>query len=147
MTGLMIRLMECTDVVALCAADGGETPENRECFERYFYWQQEGECAFLLAFFNEQLAGHLFVFYHDVPGGREELDIPRLADLLVYMPFRHRGVAQALLERGEQLASTVCDKVFLTVEPENPIRQAYERRGYRYFCEEADELVMVKQMR
>lgn len=147
MTGWVIRPMARTDVAALCAAAGGETPENRECFERYFHWQQEGDCVFLLAFFNGQLAGNLFVFYHDAPGGREELDLPRLADLLVYAPFRLLGVAWALMEQGEKLAGTVCDQVFLTVEPGNPIRQAYERRGYRYFCEEADQLVLIKQLR
>ena len=68
MNKLMIRPMTKADIPALCQADGGETPENRECFERYFYWQQQlKDCVFLLAFLNGQLAGHLFVLYHDDP--------------------------------------------------------------------------------
>ena len=147
MRDLVIRPMKAEDISALCAAEGGETPDNRACYERYLTWQeQDRDCAFLLAFEEGRLVGHLFVFYHDTPDGREDLDIPRLADLRVWEPFQRRGIAAALMKAGEQLAGLVCDRVFLTVRPDAPIRQAYARRGYRPFGEEADELVLVKRL-
>lgn len=62
MTGLVIRPMKQADIPALCRADGCETPAGLECFERYFAWQQEGECVFLLAFLNGALTGLVCVF-------------------------------------------------------------------------------------
>ena len=148
MSELMIRPMTEGDIPALCFADGGETPENRECFERYFYWQQQmKDCVFLLAFSDGQLAGHLFVFYHDCPGGAEGVDMPRLADLRVFEPFRRQGVGSALLKAGERVAITMSDYVFLTVDPDDPMRQAYERRGYYPDGEENEALVMVKKLK
>ena len=77
MKDLIIRPMTEADITALCLADGGETPENRECFARYLTWQEQSkDCVFLLAFLDGQLAGHLFVFYHDCPGGREGATCP-----------------------------------------------------------------------
>lgn len=148
MNKLMIRPMTKADIPALCQADGGETPENRECFERYLAWQEQAkDCVFLLAFLDGLLAGHLFVFYHDCPGGAEGMDLPRLADLRVFEPFRRRGIASALLKAGERVASVLNDRAFLTVDPDNPMRHAYERRGYYYNGEENDDLVMVKRLK
>lgn len=148
MNELIICPMTEADIPALCQADGGETTENRECFERYFFWQQEQkDCVFLLAFLEGQLAGHLFVFYHDCPGGAEGVDLPRLADLRVFEPFRKQCIASALLKAGEQVASTVNDRAFLTVAPDDPMRQAYERRGYVPDGEENEDLVMVKTLK
>lgn len=147
MKDLIIRPMAEADITALCLADGGETPENRECFERYLCWQEQAkDCVFLLAFLGGQLAGHLFVFYHDDPSLGQGMDLPRLADLRVFEPYRRRGVGRALLEAGEAVAKTVSDRVFLTVEPDAPIRQTYERRGYRFFDRYGDEAALIKQL-
>lgn len=148
MSELVIRPMGEGDIPALCRAEGGETTENRECFERYLYWQQQlNDCVFLLAFFDGQLAGHLFVFYHDCPGGAESVDMPRLADLRVFEPFRRQGVGSALLKAGEQVASTINDHAFLTVDRDDPMHQAYERRGYYPNGKENEALVMVKKLK
>ncbi len=148
MKDLIIRPMTEADITALCLADGGETPENRECFERYLTWQEQAkDCVFLLAFLDGQLAGHLFVFYHDCPGGIEGVDMPRLADLRVFEPFRRQGVGSALLEAGEKVACSICDRAFLTVDREGPMRQAYERRGYSPDGQENEALVMVKKLK
>lgn len=147
MSCLAIRPMEEADLPALCRAEGSETTEGRECFARYFAWQQEGGCVFLLAFVNEALAGHLFVFFHDAPACRPDLEMSRLADLLVYEPFHGQGIASALLLAGEARARTFCDCAFLTVGPDLPIRQAYERRGYTFFGFEGDDAVLVKRLK
>lgn len=119
MSELVIRPMTEGDIAALCIADGGETPENRECFERYLTWQDQAkDCVFLLAFLDGQLAGHLFVFYHDDPSLGQGMDLPRLADLRVFEPYRRQGVGRALLDAGEAVAKTVSDRVFLTVDEE-----------------------------
>lgn len=148
MNGLVIRPMTEDDIPALCIADGGETPENRECFERYLVWQEQAkDCVFLLAFLDGRLVGHLFVFYHDCPGGAEGIDLPRLADLRVFEPYRRQGVGRALLRAGEQVACRISDHAFLTVEPEHPMRQVYERRGYSADGKEDEDLVMVKRLK
>lgn len=147
MNGIHIRPMQQADIALLCAAEGGETPDNRECFERYLQWQQEQkDCAFLLAFLNGQLAGHLFVFYHDCPAGTEGVDMPRLADIHVYESFRRRGIAKALMNEGERLAQAISDHAFLTVSPEEEpfLQRMYTDRGYHPDGVEGDQLVMVK---
>ena len=147
MKDLIIRPMTETDITALCLAYGGETPENRECFARYLTWQEQAkDCVFLLAFLDGQLAGHLFVFYHDDPSLGQGMDLPRLADLQVFESYRRQGVARTLLEAGETVAKTVSDRVFLTVEPDAPIRQTYERRGYRLFDRYGDEAALIKRL-
>ena len=91
----------------------------------------------------------MFVFYHDCPGGAEGVDMPRLADLRVFEPYRRQGAGRALLEAGEALAQTVCDRVFLTVGPgeaQTYVQQLYTNRGYVPFGEEGDSLVMVKEL-
>jgi len=148
MSELIIRPMTEADIPVLCLADGGETPENRECFERYLGWQeQDKDCVFLLAFSQGQLAGHLFVFYHDCPSGREGIDLPRLANLLVYPDFRNRGVAKKLMMEGERLAAAFCDRVFLTAVSNSAVEQTYERWGYRPFEAAGDEVVLIKQLK
>lgn len=149
MTALQIRSMEMSDIPLLCRAEDSETPDGLECFERYFSWQQNGECTFLLAFLNEQLAGHLFVFYHDCPACAEQADMSRLADLAVYQPFRRKGIASALLEEGERLAKAVSTYAFLTVDPNDPqpfLQAIYTRRGYQICGSEGDDLVMIKKL-
>lgn len=148
MNKLMIRPMTKADIPALCQADGGETPENRECFEWYLAWQEQAkDCVFLLAFLDGLLAGHLFVFYHDDPSLGQGMDMPQLADLYVFEMFRGKGIASTLLTEGERYAGTVSDRVFLTVRPHLTIRQAYERRGYRYFGEYGDDICLIKQLK
>jgi len=146
---IIIRPMIQADIALLCAADGGETPEGLECLERYFSWQQSGECTFLLAFLSGQLAGHLFVFFHDCPGYTEDADMPRLADLLVYPAFRSKGIASALLEEGERVAKAAGPHAFLTVDPSSSqgfLQAFYTRRGYFVSGMEGDDLVMMKQL-
>lgn len=149
MNALQIRPMEKTDIPLLCRAEDCETPEGLECFARYFSWQQSGECTFLLAFLNGHLAGHLFVFYHECPCCAENVDMSRLADLLVYPEFRSQGIASVLLEEGERLAGTVSTHAFLTVDPDDPqafLQSLYTHRGYEICGREGDDLVMIKQL-
>ena len=149
MSNIIIRAMTQADIPFLCRAEDSDTPEGRECFERYFSWQQNGECTFLLAFLNGHLAGHLFVFYHDHPVGPDSMDMSRLADLLVYPEFRSQGIASVLLEEGERLAGTVSTHAFLTVDPDDPqafLQSLYTHRGYEICGREGDDLVMIKQL-
>ena len=149
MNALQIRPMEKTDIPLLCRAEDCETPEGLECFARYFSWQQSGECTFLLAFLNEHLAGHLFVFYHECPCCAENVDMSRLADLLVYPAFRSKGIASALLEEGERVAKAAGSHAFLTVDPNSSqgfLQAFYARRGYFVSGMEGDDLVMMKQL-
>ena len=56
-------------------------------------------------------------------------------------------MGSALLKAGEKVACGICDRAFLTVDREDPMRQAYERRGYSPDGQENVALVMVKKLK
>jgi len=133
MAEIFVRTIREDEIPALCAAEGDETPENIAYYQQYLNWQKEGECAFLIALLDGEIAGYVFLLYKDRWGSMAELRQPGLADLNVFSWNRRRGVGNALLETAENLAAQHGDTLHLDVHLTAISGQAhrlYFRRGY-----------------
>ena len=133
MSEIIVRPIGTDEIPALCEAEGDKSKENVEYYRRYLNWQQEGECAFLIAFLDGQIAGYVFVLFRDRWGSMAQARQPGLADLNVFPWNRRRGVGNALLEKAEMIAAQYGDTLHLDVHVTAHAGQAlrlYFRRGY-----------------
>lgn len=133
MNNIEVRPIRDDEIVALCEAEGDKSEENIKYYERYLNWQREGECTFLIALLNGEIAGYVFVLYQDRWGSMAEARQPGLADLNVFPWNRRCGVGNALLEKAEEIAALYGDSLHLDVHVTATAGQAhrlYFRRGY-----------------
>ena len=133
MNNIEVRPIRDDEIVALCKAEGDKSEENIKYYERYLNWQREGECTFLIALLNGEIAGYVFVLYQDRWGSMADARQPGLADLNVFPWNRRCGVGNALLEKAEEIAASYGDSLHLDVHVTATAGQAhrlYFRRGY-----------------
>ena len=133
MNNIDVRPIRDDEIVALCEAEGDKSEENIKYYERYLNWQREGECTFLIALLNGEIAGYVFVLYQDRWGSMADARQPGLADLNVFPWNRRCGVGNALLEKAEEIAASYGDSLHLDVHVTATAGQAhrlYFRRGY-----------------
>ena len=133
MNNIEVRPIWDDEIVALCEAEGDKSEENIKYYERYLNWQREGECTFLIALLNGEIAGYVFVLYQDRWGSMADARQPGLADLNVFPWNRRCGVGNALLEKAEEIAASYGDSLHLDVHVTATAGQAhrlYFRRGY-----------------
>ena len=133
MNNIEVRPVRDDEIVALCEAEGDKSEENIKYYERYLNWQREGECTFLIALLNGEIAGYVFVLYQDRWGSMADARQPGLADLNVFPWNRRCGVGKALLEKAEEIAALYGDSLHLDVHVTATAGQAhrlYFRRGY-----------------
>lgn len=133
MNNIEVRPIRDDEIVALCEAEGDKSEENIKYYERYLNWQREGECTFLIALLNGEIAGYVFVLYQDRWGSMADARQPGLADLNVFPWNRRCGVGNALLEKAEEIAASYGDSLHLDVHLTATAGQAhrlYFRRGY-----------------
>ena len=133
MNNIEVRPIRDDEIVALCEAEGDKSEENIKYYERYLNWQREGECTFLIALLNGEIAGYVFVLYQDRWGSMADARQPGLADLNVFPWNRRCGVGNALLEKAEEIAALYGDSLHLDVHVTATAGQAhrlYFRRGY-----------------
>ena len=133
MNNIEVRPIRDDEIVALCEAEGDKSEENIKYYERYLNWQREGECTFLIALLNGEIAGYVFVLYQDRWGSMADARQPGLADLNVFPWNRRCGVGNALLEKAEEIAALYGDSLHLDVHLTATAGQAhrlYFRRGY-----------------
>lgn len=129
-----IRRLRKEELPFLYREEGGETEGLRDFFLRHLKWQEGGSCVILVAWAPDGRAmGRLFVLFDDSMPPDYRMVMPSLADLLVYEPFRRKGVGSALLAAGEAEALKRSNCVFLTAEPGESLahaRRLYEKRGF-----------------
>lgn len=133
MKNIEIRPIQEYEIPALCEAEGDKSEENFQYYQRYLTWQNEGECTFLIALLNGEIAGYVFVLYQDRWGSMADARQPGLADLNVFPWHRRCGVGNALLEKAEEIAAQHGDTLHLDVHMTAHAGQAhrlYFRRGY-----------------
>jgi len=133
MADILVLLIREDEISALCEAEGDNSEDNIQYYQRHLKWQKEGECAFLIALLDGEIAGYVFLLYKDRWGSMAELRQPGLADLNVFSWNRRRGVGNALLETAENLAAQHGDTLHLDVHLTAISGQAhrlYFRRGY-----------------
>ena len=133
MSEILVRLIREDEIPALCEAEGDNSEDNIQYYQRHLNWQKEGECAFLIALLDGEIAGYVFLLYQDRWGSMAEARLPGLADLNVFPWNRRQGVGNALLEKAEELAAQHADTLHLDVHVTAHAGQAhrlYFRRGY-----------------
>ena len=133
MNNIEVRPIREDEIPALCEAEGDKSDDNIKYYERYLNWQREGECTFLIALLNGEIAGYVFVLHKDRWGSMAEALQPGLADLNVFPWNRRCGVGNALLEKAEEIAALYGDYLHLDVHVTATSGQAhrlYFRRGY-----------------
>ena len=133
MNNIEVRPIRDDEIVALCEAEGDKSEENIKYYKRYLNWQREGECTFLIALLDGEIAGYVFVLYQDRWGSMADARQPGLADLNVFPWNRRCGVGNALLEKAEEIAALYGASLHLDVHVTATAGQAhrlYFRRGY-----------------
>ena len=133
MNNIEVRPIREYEIPALCEAEGDKSEENFQYYQRYLTWQSEGECTFLIALLNGEIAGYVFVLYQDRWGSMADARQPGLADLNVFPWHRRCGVGNALLEKAEEIAALHGNALHLDVHVTATAGQAhrlYFRRGY-----------------
>lgn len=133
MKNIEVRPIRDDEISALCEAEGDKSDDNVKYYERYLNWQREGECTFLIALLDGEIAGYVFVLYKDRWGSMADARQPGLADLNVFPWNRRCGVGNALLEKAEEIAALHGDTLHLDVDVTAHAGQAhrlYFRRGY-----------------
>jgi len=133
MSEIIVRNIFDDEIPALCKAEGNESADNIQYYERYLNWQKEGECAFLVALLDGKFAGYVFLLFRDRWGSMANQGVPGLADLWVFPECRGRGVGNALLQEAESIAAKHSNMLHLDVHvtaEAGAAHRLYFRRGY-----------------
>lgn len=130
---IAVRRMRAEDLRLIETAEDNWSQDAEEYFQRQLARQEKGLCAALTAFCDGQLAGYVFLFWKCQWGGLRNRDIPSIVDLFVFEKYRKNGVATALLDTAESMASQYSDRIYLDVPVNNQhgaAQRLYIKRGY-----------------
>lgn len=130
---ISVRLMNCADIPLICKADNDESEKNKAYLKNQLVNQEKQECSALLALYNGEVAGYVFLYYKCKWGGMANCNIPGIVDLFVFEKYRKKGVATTLMDSAEEIANKHCDKVYLDVclnSEYGPAQRLYVKRGY-----------------
>ncbi len=128
-----IRTMNDKDIPFICQAENDESEKNRIYLKNQLANQEKQECSALLALYCGEVAGYVFVYYKCKWGGLGNCNIPGIVDLLVFKPYRQKGVATALMDMAEKLAKKYSNRIYLDVclnSEYGPAQRLYVKRGY-----------------
>lgn len=130
---IAIRLMQANDICNISIAEDDSSGSSKDYFEQQLNWQKDGESFALLAFFDGQIAGCVFLFQKCRWGGLRNLGLPSIVDLYVMERYRKSGVGTALLYVAEDMAAQYNDKIYLNVpinSAHGAAQKLYMKRGY-----------------
>ena len=133
MQNIEIRQMTREDIPAICKADCDESEAFVTYLNRQLDFQDNKECAALLALYGNQVAGYVFLFYQCRWGALKNQGLPGICDLVVFEPYRRKGIATKLMDCAENLARRVNTKIYLDVclnSEYGPAQRFYILRGY-----------------
>ena len=133
MNEIEIRQMTREDIPAICQADNDETESFVVYLNRQLDFQDNGECAALLALCDGKAAGYVFLFYECRWGALKNQGLPGICDLVVFEPYRRKRIATGLMDSAEALARRVNTKIYLDVclnAEYGPAQRFYALRGY-----------------
>lgn len=133
MQNIEVRRMTREDIPAICRADHDETESFVNYLNRQLDFQENNECAALLALCDNRVAGYVFLFYQCRWGALKNRGLPGVCDLMVFEPFRRKGIATKLMDCAEDLARAVNTKIYLDVclsAEYGPAQRFYALRGY-----------------
>jgi len=130
---IAIRLMQMSDIRNILLAEDDASASSEHYFQKQLNWQKDSESLALLAFFEGQVAGYVFLFQKCRWGGLRNLGFPSIVDLFVIKRYRKNGVGTALLNAAEDMAAQYNDKIYLNVplnSPHGAAQKLYIKRGY-----------------
>ena len=128
-----VRTMCYEDIPYICKADNDEGERNISYLKRQLANQEKQECCALLATYNDEVAGYVFLYYKCRWGGLANCDLPGVVDLVVFDKYRKRGIATVLMDVAESIAKKYSGKVYLDVclsSEYGPAQRLYIKRGY-----------------
>ena len=131
--GVLIRTMQAEDIPLICKAEGDESKGSSEYLNRQLENQQAGNCMALIAFYDGEPAGYVFLYYRCKWGGLGNQGIPGIVDLHVYEAVRRKGIGSRLMDIAEKEASLYSDRLYLDVCLNSDYGAAqvlYAKRGY-----------------
>lgn len=132
-SNIAVRIMNYEDIPSVCRAGHDESEENKVYLTRQLMNQEKQDCIALLALYNNEIAGYVFLYYKCKWGGLANCNIPGIVDLIVFERYRKKGIATALMDIAEKIAKKHCDKVYLDVclnSEYGPAQRFYVNRGY-----------------
>lgn len=132
-SNILVRIMSYDDITPICQADNDESEENERYLKNQLANQDKQECSALLALYNGEIAGYVFLYYKCKWGGLANYSLPGIVDLIVFEKFRKNGIATALMDVAENIAKTYSDKIYLDVclnSEYGPAQRFYIKRGY-----------------
>lgn len=128
-----VRAMNYDDIPLICRADCDESEKNKTYLKNQLANQEKHECSALIALYNGEAAGYVFLYYRCKWGGLAACGIPGIVDLIVFEKHRRKGIATVLMDVAEEIAKKHCDKVYLDVclnSEYGPAQRLYIKRGY-----------------
>lgn len=128
-----IRIMEYEDIPFICKADKDERESNIAYLKRQLENQKKQECSALLALYNGEIAGYVFLYYKFKWGGLAHCNLPCIIDLIVFEKYRKNKIATALMDCAEKIAKQNSNKIYLNVclnSEYGPAQRLYVKRGY-----------------
>ena len=114
-----LRVRRCTarEVARIAAGE----PEGKDYARRTFARQSAGECAYLVAWIDDEPVGS---------GELEWAPVPELKNLQVAATHRRHGIGSAIVAAAEAEAADFT-RIWIGVSEDNPdARRLYERLGY-----------------
>lgn len=130
---LIIRKMKPEDITGICCAGGDTSEGNENYLKNQLDNQAKGDCTALLALYENEIAGFVFLYYKCKWGGLRNQGIPSVVDLFVLQQFRKKCIGSKLMDVAECLASADNTKIYLDVclNREYGVAQRfYIKRGY-----------------
>lgn len=132
-TDINVRLMNYGDIPLICKADSDESEGSIVYLKNQLDNQEKQECSALLALYNGEIAGYVFLYYKCKWGGLSNCNIPGIVDLIVFEKYRKKGIASVLMNVAEEIAKKYSDKVYVDVclsSEYGPAQRLYVKRGY-----------------
>ena len=132
-TNIVVRIMDYDDIPLICKADKDESESNIIYLKNQLDNQKKQECSALLALYNGEIAGYVFLYYKCRWGGLANCDLPCVIDLIVFEKYRKNRIATALMDTAEIIAKNYSNKVYLDVclnSEYGPAQRLYVKRGY-----------------
>lgn len=133
LTDIDIRTMDYNDISKICRVTNDESEETVQYFRNQLVNQEKQECIALLALYEGEIAGYVFLYYKCKWCGLGNCNIPGVVDLFVLEKFRKRGIATSLMDVVEGEAKKYSNKVYLDVclnSEYGPAQRLYIKRGY-----------------
>lgn len=128
-----VRKMDYDDIPFICKADHDESERNITYLKNQLLNQEKQECSALIAMYQGNVAGYVFLYYKCRWGGMANCGIPGVVDLIVFEIYRQKGIATVLMDVAEDIARKYANKVYLDVclnSRYGAAQRLYVKRGY-----------------